>query len=224
MQHIPLSSQSLIDHSTFFNYSLFNPVLISENCGHGKMKGMDYGEDRKNVFGLEVDDEDFHGKLHKAYFFTSLAGIAVVAGLFFFAAVVEYLARTKAPFGGFPLLSGIKGLQYILYGIAVALIFLIHRTGRGQHLFPSYNTIMPGREISGRVRLGRLVKKAVISYVLCEAVAVTGLVLFSLSGSRRDFYALLGISLLSVILCFPKFRDWLTFVTEEQRPRWSMEK
>ncbi|MBW1991699.1 MAG: hypothetical protein JRI59_06220, partial [Deltaproteobacteria bacterium] len=49
---------------------------------------------------------------------------------------------------------------------------------------------------------------AVISFALCEAVAVFGLVLFLLTGNWQVFYIFFAFSLLLFYLHYPKYEAW----------------
>ena len=55
-----------------------------------------------------------------------------------------------------------------------------------------------------------LPQAAVITFALCEAVAVLGLVLFLLNGNPMDFYIFMFLSLFYFWFFFPKFPDWET--------------
>jgi hypothetical protein len=49
---------------------------------------------------------------------------------------------------------------------------------------------------------------AIITFSLCEAVALLGLVLFLLAGNAMDFYTFMFLSLFYFWFFFPKYQDW----------------
>ena len=62
--------------------------------------------------------------------------------------------------------------------------------------------ILPARSVDN------LSQAAVITFALCESVAVLGLVLFLLAGNALDFYIFMVISLGFFTLFFPKYDQW----------------
>ena len=56
--------------------------------------------------------------------------------------------------------------------------------------------------------MDQLAQAAVITFALCEAVALFGLVLFLLAGNAMDFYVFMVISLGFFYLFFPKYAQW----------------
>ncbi len=56
--------------------------------------------------------------------------------------------------------------------------------------------------------MDNLAQAAVITFALCEAVALLGLVLFLLAGNAMDFYIFMVISLGFFYLFFPKYDQW----------------
>ena len=62
--------------------------------------------------------------------------------------------------------------------------------------------IVPARSVDN------LPQAAVITFALCEAVAVLGLVLFLLAGNSLDFYIFMVISLGFFYPVFPKYDQW----------------
>jgi len=67
-------------------------------------------------------------------------------------------------------------------------------------------------KIMGKVLVARDVHNlplaAIITFALCEAVGLLGLVLFLLTGNSLDFYIFMFLSLFYFWLYFPKYQDW----------------
>ena len=82
-------------------------------------------------------------------------------------------------------------LKYILLAFALAHYFIIRYFQKFS--LKSANYLPPG---------------AIITYALCEAVAVYGLVLFFLSANATDFFIFMVISLLYFYLFYPRYADW----------------
>jgi hypothetical protein len=62
----------------------------------------------------------------------------------------------------------------------------------------------------------RLMTAAVITYALCELIAVLGLALFFLGGSSTDFYVFMLISLFFFSVYFPKYGRWEEWMRERR--------
>jgi hypothetical protein len=52
----------------------------------------------------------------------------------------------------------------------------------------------------------------VITYALCESIAIYGLILFLIGGSRFDFYTFLILSLIYFAAYFPRHHQWEEWV------------
>jgi hypothetical protein len=82
-------------------------------------------------------------------------------------------------------------IKYILIVLAVLHFFIIRFFQKFSLKSVSY--LPPG---------------AIITFALCEAVSIYGLVLFFLTGNPMDFYIFMVISLLYFYLFYPKYADW----------------
>jgi len=56
--------------------------------------------------------------------------------------------------------------------------------------------------------INRLRTAHIITYALCESIAIYGLMLFFLEKDKTVFYAFLGVSLFLMLVHFPKYDDW----------------
>ena len=137
--------------------------------------------------------------LRRTYRETAIVCGAMVASILIYAVVVEVLrARARQPLGGGGAGINIDVLRYAIYLLAgiegLAIPFVRRAVEAGPALRGS---------LLARLRTGSLVGAA-----LAEVPAVLGLVLFLLAGSRPDFYALAGWSLLLQLFHFPRYERW----------------
>jgi len=56
--------------------------------------------------------------------------------------------------------------------------------------------------------INRLRSAHIITFALCESIAIYGLILFILEKDKTVFYAFLGVSLFLMLVHFPKYDDW----------------
>jgi hypothetical protein len=105
--------------------------------------------------------------------------------------VVELLKWQLAPFGGFAQLDPrtLGFLKYAFLAIAATQFGIIKLVQK----------ILPAKSVDN------LPQAAIVTFALCEAVAILGLVLFLLGGNFLDFYVFMLISLGFFYLFFPKY-------------------
>jgi hypothetical protein len=132
--------------------------------------------------------------LKARYLAVNFIGLAMIASVFVYAGVVELIKWQWAPFAGFAKLDSptIALLRYIFLAVAAA----------------QYGAIKVVQKILPARSLDNLPQAAIISFALCEAVALLGLVLFLLAGNSMDFYIFMVISLGFFYLFFPKYDQW----------------
>ncbi len=137
--------------------------------------------------------------LKARYLAVNFIGLAMIAAVFVYAGVVELIKWQWAPFAGFAKLDPRTAdlLKYVFLALAAAQFGIIKLVQK----------LMPMRSADN------LSQAAVITFALCESVAVLGLVLFLLAGNAVDFYIFMAISLGFFTLFFPKYEQW------EQRMR-----
>jgi F0F1-type ATP synthase membrane subunit c/vacuolar-type H+-ATPase subunit K len=133
-------------------------------------------------------------ELKKRYLAVNFIGLAMIASVFVYAVVVEVLKRTLAPFQG---LAGLPAdtaqtLKYVFVALALGNFLLIKIIGKALAARGAQYLALSG----------------VITFALCEAVGLLGLVLFLLNGNPMDFYLFMLLSLFYFWLYFPKYRDW----------------
>ena len=132
--------------------------------------------------------------LKARYLAINFIGLAMIASVFVYAGVVELIKWQLAPFAGFAKLDPhtVALLKYAFLALAAAQFGVIKAVQK----------LLPTRSVDN------LSQAAVITFALCEAVAVLGLVLFLLAGQTLDFYIFMVISLGFFTLFFPKYDQW----------------
>jgi hypothetical protein len=132
--------------------------------------------------------------LKARYLAVNFIGLAMIASVFVYAGVVELLKWQLAPFAGFATLPPQTStlLKYIFLALASA----------------QYGAIKVVQKIVPAKSVDHLPQAAIITFALCESVAVLGLVLFLLAGNALDFYVFMVISLGFFYLFFPKYEQW----------------
>ena len=132
--------------------------------------------------------------LKSRYLAVNFIGLAMIAAVFVYAGVVELIKWQWAPFAGFARLDPhtVGLLKYAFLALAAAQFGIIKVVQK----------IMPAKSVDN------LTRAAVITFALCESVAVLGLVLFLLAGNAMNFYVFMVISLGFFYLFFPKYEQW----------------
>jgi len=132
--------------------------------------------------------------LKARYLVVNFIGLAMIAAVFVYAGVVEVIKWKLAPFTGFAGLEPqtVDLLKYVFLALAAAQFGVIKAVQK----------ILPTRSVEN------LATAAIITFALCESVAVLGLVLFLLAGNSMDFYIFMVISLGFFYLFFPKYEQW----------------
>jgi hypothetical protein len=132
--------------------------------------------------------------LKARYLAINFIGLAMIASVFVYAGVVELIKWKLAPFAGFATLDPgtVALIKYVFLALAAAQYGIIK----------ALQKILPTRSVEN------LSMAAIITFALCESVAVLGLVLFLLGGQGMDFYIFMVISLGFFYLFFPKYEQW----------------
>lgn len=148
-------------------------------------------------------------ELRQAYRTTAIVCGAMIAGLFPYLAVVE-LVRGHLGSTGYLIDSRqIELLAYVLYGLAILPFIVPHLIKR--------HVIAAARDEGEGALVIRLRTATFLSYALSEVPAVFGLVLFFLAGLNKAFYVLWFLSLLSMLLQFPRLRSWEELARQANR-------
>lgn len=140
---------------------------------------------------------------------------AMIASVFIYAGVAEMVAAQNAPFHGYaPVPAAVYGkLRLILLIIALvdfALIPYIRSralTSRRRSR-AAYASSLPES-------VQRFLAASIVSFALCESIAIYGLVLFLMNGRRPELYLFIAISLAAFVLHFPRFERWREWAEAE---------
>jgi F0F1-type ATP synthase membrane subunit c/vacuolar-type H+-ATPase subunit K len=160
--------------------------------------------------------------LRKAYRVVVIIGLALMATLLIYAAIVGILDRDPSLIRNAPTLPGSQAeiIKFALIAVTVVIFFVIRfvnalllkANGDAGNLSDARS-----RQAAGAPpELGRLTTAAVITYALCEAPAIFGLALFLLGRSAADFHLFLLISLFYFAVHFPKFSQWEEWHRKQQ--------
>ncbi|MFZ5448006.1 MAG: hypothetical protein ACOZFS_05150 [Thermodesulfobacteriota bacterium] len=148
---------------------------------------------------MATNHKDKNITLKSRYLAINFVGLAMIAAVFVYAGVVEVIKWQWAPFSGFAKLPPQTAslLKYIFLALAAAQYFII--------------------KVVHKLILAQspdnLPQAAIVTFALCESVAVFGLVLFLLTGNALDFYVFMVISLGFFYLFFPKYEQWEQMVS-----------
>jgi F0F1-type ATP synthase membrane subunit c/vacuolar-type H+-ATPase subunit K len=154
-------------------------------------------------------------ELKKGYRQARIIGMAMVFSVLVYALIVEIM-RINPAFSREPLLpKGADSIKYIFLGLALIQFFLIKMIRRRFLLRePGQATRLQTGLQTGSVsiKVARLLVTSIITYALCESIAVYGLVLFFVTKRPFDFYLFMGISLLYFAAYFPRYTQWEEWV------------
>ncbi|MDA8100761.1 MAG: hypothetical protein M0042_14185 [Nitrospiraceae bacterium] len=159
--------------------------------------------------------------LKKAYRTVSVIGLAMIASVFVYSIVVSFLEDGRIPAAA-PQVDELTAntVKFVLLGIAAVLFFVIRIVNRqilSRSADQSAMSIKQGEQAGLSPAIQRLVTAAVVSFALCEAPAVFGLVIYILGRNTTDFYLFMLISLFFFSVYFPKYSQWETWLQSWQR-------
>lgn len=124
-------------------------------------------------------------------------------------------------------------LDYFFLGTAGLILYfirlkkrqiLIGREIKGKYIFGLIpNPVKPSPENNKKFSkeetfIQRLQLAHIVAYVLSEGIAIIGLVTFILRRDKIEFYVLVGVAFVMMLIHWPKFSDWQQrlqeFITE----------
>jgi ABC-type uncharacterized transport system permease subunit len=146
-------------------------------------------------------DERHTEELKRVYRIAKIAGIAMISSLFIYAFIVEFI---KVNVNINPPSSMVDLLRYLFFAIAIVEFLLIR--------------FLRSRMISGpssQAKIQKLFSLSILTYALCESVAIYGLILFLIGGRRFDFYSLMILSLIFFAIYFPRYTQWEEWLQKE---------
>ncbi len=136
-------------------------------------------------------------RIHKSSLIVYVA-LMVSIGIYFI--VFEVLKSRIPDFQGILERFDLPWIRYAFYALGLLQIFLIK--------FIRETFTKSVTTVDEKTLISHLNKISTMSAALCEVPAILGLVLFFLSGSTKDFYVLLFISLALFVLFFPRYTNW----------------
>ena len=133
--------------------------------------------------------------LRKEYRVIVLIGMPLVSSLFIYWLLIQFIIPP-------PQASQRAGdsLRYVIYFLAainVAGILFLKKIFLQKKSQDHLTTLVAKLRIS-----------TIVTFALCEAPAIYGLLLYIIGGSRKDFYALAVYSLLLFAVFFPRLNQW----------------
>lgn len=138
-------------------------------------------------------------ELARAHRTANVIAIGMLASLGACVVVVEVIRATKAPFHGFGDAARHEALRYVFFVAAMVSLGLARAARTG---------LISRRSGRPEQTPKRLLIATIVSLVYCEFSAILGLVLFLAQGRVRTFYIFLGVSLVGLILFFPRWSQW----------------
>jgi len=153
---------------------------------------------------VSMEFSAFEG-VKKAHRQATLIGVAMISSLFIYVIVVESI---KSYFQGMAPLFIVEILRYLFFGLTFVEFFLI---GFLRKRLLSFGAVMDVFSDQGKTfspMAQKLLTVTIISYALCESVAIYGLILFLIGGKRLDFYTFLILSLIYFAVYFPRYNRW----------------
>jgi hypothetical protein len=150
---------------------------------------------------------------------TVIIGVVILASLFVYAVLIELIKKQFAPFAGFAPMHDdqLTTMRYVLLGVVAVEFFAIRLVSR---LMLSSKTADQRSQNVAQFSTDaqKLMTAAIVTYALCESVAIYGLVLFMIQGKSMDFYLFLLISLFYFGIFFPRYSAWEEWMKERRNP------
>jgi len=139
-------------------------------------------------------------ELKKTYRVSSIIGLTIMGSLLIYVLMVEFVIYPLIPVMGPLSIREVRVLRYILYALSIVDVIIL-RVIRSAILKKS-----PGEDKQRLI--AKLHKSSLVSMALCEGPAIFGLVLFLITGIKRDFYFLLVVSFILIFMYFPRLKNW----------------
>jgi len=124
---------------------------------------------------------------------------AMMVSVLLYAVVVEIIKLQWQSTGQLPPQPAAP-MKEVFYGAALFFLFVIRLVRKA--------ILKKNRGDDYRTLLHKLKLSNLITFVLCEAPALVGLVLFIRNGLYKEFYILAVCSLLVMFIYFPRYRHW----------------
>jgi F0F1-type ATP synthase membrane subunit c/vacuolar-type H+-ATPase subunit K len=147
-------------------------------------------------------------ELKKNYLSLAIIGAGMVISVIIYAVVGEVIAKQNAPFSGFVKgFDQIDTLRYILLAVSVVILGVagVARKALLSDKLSKFMVKPNAQSTGGGPVFAQFNSAHVIVFALCESVAIYGMVLFLIAGSRFDLYLFIAISLAGYAVYFPRY-------------------
>jgi F0F1-type ATP synthase membrane subunit c/vacuolar-type H+-ATPase subunit K len=138
-------------------------------------------------------------QLKKTYRMTIFIGFAMIVSVFFYALMAEFLKANSDFLPQSRFTYEREVLKYVLLAVAIAEFLLIWFIRK---------IILSGNPKDIAQKISRLQISSIVTFCLCESVAVYGLLVFFLTKDSMDFYIFLLLSLIYFAFYFPRYSQW----------------
>lgn len=139
--------------------------------------------------------------------------LAMVFSVFIYALVVESMRWNPVFFGITSTVPEAEIIRYAFFFLAISGFFLI-RFVRHQLLFGKVGRNTGFSKSPFLPIPTRLITASIVTFVICESVAIYGLALFFLTRGPFDFYLFMVLSLFYFAFFFPRYAQWEELVWE----------
>jgi F0F1-type ATP synthase membrane subunit c/vacuolar-type H+-ATPase subunit K len=131
---------------------------------------------------------------------TNYIGLAMMASVFLYAVLVMGIDKGYLPYKVSHQIDSsiLDKVKYILLAISILHYIIIRFFQKFSLKSAAY-----------------LPAASILTFALCEVIAIYGLVLFLLSGISMDFYIFMLISLFYFYIFYPKYTDWEKLLVQE---------
>jgi F0F1-type ATP synthase membrane subunit c/vacuolar-type H+-ATPase subunit K len=139
----------------------------------------------------------------------AIISAAMITSVVMYGVVVNFFRLTgSGPFEGFvrlPQILAVRAAVWVMAAVALAAIPFVRRA-----------LLARAPNEDARTVVGRLAVSSLVTNALAEVPALLGFVLVALNGLYLDFYALAAISILQMLVYFPRYEAWEEWLN--QRP------
>lgn len=145
-------------------------------------------------------NSDSQPKVNKALLTTRIVYFAFIVSLVIYLFMPNIIIKLEhGNFDGFVKFKEINLLKNILYlfsGLTVVVILILRR----------FLTNLPTSTVDEMLK--GLMSGHIVLFALSESPVIYGLVLFLIGGMVREYYFLVGLSFVLLLICFPNRAQW----------------
>jgi hypothetical protein len=142
--------------------------------------------------------------IKKTHRIAALVAYSIFGTMVFFLILEELIRNKLAPFYGLYHGRNLQTWRYLIYGLSAAGIIIARLLQSVMLRKKPQNTPVD--------LVDKLYRATLVVTVMSELPALFGLVLFLIGGLNRDFYILLGISVIVLFIFFPRHHAWENWI------------